>query len=207
MQIKGRELEFLEDTHTYLVDGIIVPSITQILKYKFGRKYEGIHPEILSEAARKGTETHKAIEDWCKDGTEIDLPELKNFKFLKDRFGFEVLENETPVILEDKKGEVIGAGRLDLVLEMDGQIGGADIKRTATLDREYLAHQLNLYRIAYRQSYGTEWEFLRAVHLRGDTRKFVTIPIREERIWEFLDEWKRNTQTEEKEPEELPCTR
>lgn len=197
MQIKGRELEFLEESHTYLVDGVIVPSITQILKYKFGKKYQAVRPEVLKEAASKGTAAHKAIEEWCKNGTESDLKELRNFKFLKDRFGFEVLENEKPVILEDKNGEVIGAGTLDLVIQMDGKIGGADIKRTATLDRDYLAHQLNLYRIAYRQSYGIEWEFLKGLHLREDTRKFVDIPIREERLWQFLDEWQRNNEEQE----------
>ena len=203
MQIKGKELEFLEESHTYLVDGVIVPSITQILKYKFGKKYQAVRPEVLKEAAAKGTAAHKAIEEWCKNGTESDLKELRNFKFLKDRFGFEVLENEKPVILEDKNGEVIGAGTLDLVIQMDGKIGGADIKRTATLDRDYLAHQLNLYRIAYRQSYGIEWEFLKGLHLREDTRKFVDIPIREERLWQFLDEWKRNN-TEQEGQMEIP---
>ena len=98
------------------------------------------------------------------------------------------------MILEDD-GEVIAAGRLDLVLEMDGKVGGADIKRTAVLDKEYLAYQLNLYRIAYRQSYGIEWEFLRGVHLRENKRKFVTIPIKEEQIWEFIKEWRNDSQT------------
>lgn len=192
MEINGRELEFIEDGHIYLVDGVIVPSITQVLKYKFGSKYDFVSPNVLQEAAKKGTEVHEAIEKWCKTGEESELPEVRNFKFLKRAYGFEVIDNEVPVILENKDGEVIAAGRLDLVLEMGGKVGGADIKRTATLDKEYLAYQLNLYRIAYFQSYGVQWEFLRGVHLRDDVRKFVEIPIKEERMWEFLDEWQRN---------------
>lgn len=192
MEIKGRELEFVEDGHIYLVDGVIVPSITQILKYRFGNKYSFVSPEVLQRAADKGTEVHEAIEKWCKTGEESELPEVRNFKFLKKAYGFEVVDNEVPVILENKDGEVLAAGRLDLVLEMDGMIGGADIKRTSTLDKEYLGYQLNLYRIAYFQSYGVQWEFLRGVHLREDVRKFVNIPINEQRMWEFLDEWQRN---------------
>ena len=35
-EIAGHTLEYFDDTHEYLVDGLLVPSITQILKYKFG---------------------------------------------------------------------------------------------------------------------------------------------------------------------------
>lgn len=190
MIINGRHLEYIDDGHIYLVDGIIVPSVTQIIGHKFKDKFKGVSKAVLDRAAEKGTMVHEAIEEYCRNGKESELPEVRNFKFLQKKYGFEVLENEVPVILEDKKGEVIGAGRLDLVLSMDDQIGGADIKRTSTLDKEYLAYQLNLYRIAYRQSYGVEWKFLKGVHLREDTRKFVDIPICEEKVWEYIEEWR-----------------
>lgn len=186
--INGHCVEYLDDEHTYLVDGIIVPSITQMLKHRFGNKYSGISKAVLDRAAEKGTEVHKAIEDLCKAGTESCLPEVRNFKFLQKRYGFEVLDNEVPVILE-KDGIPIAAGRLDLVLKMDDMVGGADIKRTSVLDKEYVCYQLNLYRIAYRQSYGIEWQFLKAVHLRDDKRKFVDLPIKEDMTWDFIREY------------------
>lgn len=203
MKLNGHDFEYFDETHTYLVDGVIVPSITQILKYKFGKKYEGIDKDVLKRAADAGTKVHEAIEIVCRMERELEceatagedaIPEVRNFLFLKSRYQFKVLENEVPVILQ-KDGKAIGAGRLDLVLEMDGKIGGADIKRTSSLDKEYLAYQLNLYRIAYRQTYGIEWEFLRGVHLRNEVRKFVTIPIREPQIWEFLNEWEEHNET------------
>lgn len=190
MIINGRELEYIDDGHIYLVDGIIVPSVTQILRYKFSNKYKNVSRAVLETACEKGTLVHEAIENYCKTGEESELKELRNFKFLKKKYGFEVEDNEVPVILEDKSGEVIGAGRLDLVLKLDGKIGGADIKRTSVLDKDYLAYQLNLYRIAYRQSYGIEWEFLKGIHLREDVRKFVDIPINEDMTWKFIEEWK-----------------
>lgn len=123
-----------------------------------------------------------------KTGAESDLPEVRNFKFLKSQYNFTVLENETPVIL-CMHGEPICAGRLDLVLEINGETGLADIKRTSTLDKDYLALQLNLYRIAYCQSYGICPDFLRGIHLRDDVRKFVTIPINEQMTWQYIKEW------------------
>ena len=61
-EIQGHSLEYFDEEHLYLVDGIIVPSITQILKHKFGRKYEGIDRATLQRAADKGTQIHEAIE-------------------------------------------------------------------------------------------------------------------------------------------------
>lgn len=187
-EINGNYLEYIDDGHIYLVNGIIVPSITQVLKYKFGHKYDHVNRDVLSEAARKGTAVHEAIEKYCKTGEESDLLELRNYKFLAKKYGFEAVDNEVPVILSIDN-EPIAAGRLDMVLKMDGKIGGADIKRTATLDKESVSLQLNLYRIAYRQCYGIEWEFLRAIHLREDTRKFVTLPIDEKYTLKFLEEY------------------
>ena len=186
--IAGHELEFIEDGHVYLVDGIIVPSITQILKASLTDKYEHVSKEVLTRAAQRGTETHKAIENWCRTGDDDGSKEVRNFRFLQRSFGFEVLENETPVILS-VRDEPVAAGRLDLVIKMAGKIGGADIKRTSSLDKEYLAYQLNMYRIAYRQCYGIEWEFLRGIQLRDDVRKFVEIPIAEELTWNLVNKY------------------
>lgn len=195
-EIQGHTLEYFDSEHLYLVDGLIVPSITQIMGVRFGNKYNGVNPAILNRAAEAGTATHEAIERFCKSGEETDLPELRNFKFLQKQYAFEVLENEVPVILfMDEKP--VGAGRLDLVLRMNGEIGGADIKRTSALDKEYLAYQLNLYRIAYNQCYGVAWSFLRGLHLRENVRKFVQIPINENMAMELVREYiKQEEQSE-----------
>ena len=186
--INGYELEYIDDIHTYLVNGVIVPSITQILKVKFGNKYDNVSKEVLRNAAEKGTAVHEAIENYCKTGEIADLKEVRNFIFLQKQYKFKVLENEVPIILF-RNDEPIAAGRLDLVLDINGVTGGGDIKRTSVLDKDYLAYQLNLYRIGYRQCYGIEWEFLKGLHLREDTRKFVNLPINENMAWQLVDEY------------------
>jgi hypothetical protein len=178
-EINGHTVEYFDDEHLYLVDGIEVPSITEILKLKFGNKYSNVDSDILKKAAEKGTQVHNAIEKYCKTGEKENLKEVKNFIFLQKKYGFEVLENEVPVILF-YEGKPVSAGRLDLTLKFKEMIGGADIKRTSVLDKEYLAYKLNLYRVAYRQCYGINWEFLKGLHLREDKRKFIDIPINEE---------------------------
>lgn len=186
--IKNHILEYFDDTHTYLVDGVVVPSITQIMNIKFGSKYKDVDKKVLENAANRGTAVHEAIEKYCKTGELDDKKETRNFRFLQKQYKFEVVENEIPVILF-KNDEPICAGRLDLVLKMNGEIGGGDIKRTSTLDKEYLAYQLNLYRIGYKQCYDIEWTFLRGLHLRDNTRRFVPIPINEEKAWGLIEEY------------------
>jgi hypothetical protein len=187
-EINGHTLEYFDDEHIYLVDGLIVPSITQLLKVKFGNKYDGVSRGTLQRASEAGTEVHEAIERYCETGEEADLPEVRNFKFLQRQYKFKVLENEVPVILF-LRDEPISAGRLDMVIEMGGHVGGADIKRTSALDKDYLFYQLNLYRIAYRQSHGVEWDLLRGIHLRENTRKFVPIPVNEDMAWMLVHQY------------------
>ena len=177
--IAGGTLEYFNDTHTYVYEGEILPSITQIMQIKFGNKYQGIDKRTLEKAAMKGTAVHEAIENYEKHNIEDkECIELRNYKFLKRKYNFECLDNEVPVVLF-LDGVPVGAGRLDLVIKENEKIGLGDIKRTSTLDKEYLAYQLNLYRIAYQQCYGVEIKHLKALHLRENTRKYINIPINE----------------------------
>ena len=187
-EIKGYIVEYIDETHQYLVDGICVPSITQILKIKFGNKYNNVNNNVLKNASEKGTQVHEAIEKLCKTGEVEELKEVKNFMFLQKHYKFEVIDNEVPVILF-KNDKPIACGKLDLVLKIDDLIGGGDIKRTSVLDKEYLAYQLNLYRIAYKQCYDIDWKFLKGLHLREDVRKFVDIPINEEMAWNLVEKY------------------
>ena len=187
-EVKGKPLEFIETTHTYLYDGIVLPSITQLLSCKFGSKYDGIPKAILQRASAMGSAVHKAIEDYEQQGIETDLPELRGWKSLKKAHGFDCLDNEVPVVLF-KDGEAVAAGRLDLVLVEKDCIGLGDVKRTSKLDEQYLKYQLNCYRVAYTQCYGAEIGFLRGIHLREDVRKYIDIPINENLVSEVINDY------------------
>lgn len=188
MILNGHELEYFDDGHLYLVDGVLVPSITQLLELRFGGAYSGIASEVLAEAARKGTEVHAAIERLCKTGQPADLPEVGGFIALQAEHRFTVKRNEVPVILE-RDGEPVAAGRFDLEIEADGILGGADIKRTSRLLKDKLAAQLNLYRLANMQTYGVEWSFLRGLQLREDVARYVEVPVSEGLANDIIEEW------------------
>lgn len=186
MEINGRQLDFIEESHTYFVDGEKVESVTQILSRLFPNKYADIDPGILKRAAQRGEQVHRAIEAFCK-GFDDGSDEVKDFNFLRKHYGFVPIENELPIILDF--GEKTYAGRIDLLLKMDGQVCLADIKTTSTLDKNYLGYQLNLYKLGLEQSYGYKIEGLYGIHLRDGKRKLVKIPIvSEEQLYESMKE-------------------
>lgn len=186
--IKGGTLEFFPETHTYLYDGLMLPSVSRILESKFNGEYKNVPPAVLNNAAQRGTAVHKAIENYNNSGYDDGSEAVRNFKFLQKQYGFEVLDSELPLVIF-KDDMPIACGRLDMTMLMDGQTGIADIKTVSTLNKEKIAYQLNLYRIGLMQSYGVDAQFLKIIHLRDDIRKVIDIPINEKMTWELINEF------------------
>ena len=185
-EINGHIVEFIPEIHKYIVDGVIVPCVSDILAYKFN-DYAGVSREVLKRASDKGTELHKAIEDYEQDDQLSDLKEFKNYIFLKRHFKFENIENEVPVLYE-KDGRVLFVGTLDQIIEMDGKLGINDFKRVSAPNKDKIAYQLNFYKMAYEQSYNKKIDFIAFTQLREDVRKFRQLPINEEMAINLLNE-------------------
>ena len=187
-EINDITLEFDADTHTYLADGVIVPSVTQILQTKFNGMYKNVSEEVLKRAGIRGTQVHEAIELYCKtkDAELLLQDEVRGFSWLCKYYDLTVLSNEVPLLLCNE-GKPILAGRMDLLLDVDGEFTIADIKTTSVLNKEYLAYQLNLYRVAFEQSYKMEIGRLYGIHLREHKRKLVEIPINDLIVKEILE--------------------
>ena len=193
--LNGYTLEYDDDTHTYLVDGVIVPSVTQVLKVKFGGMYESVAPEVLKKAGERGTAVHKSIEDYCTKGIDLGTTEVRHFRFLQEYYDFEPISNEIPIIVS-KDNEAVCAGRLDLIIDINNENHDravADIKTTSTLNKEYLVYQLNLYRLGVIQCYPDLGAItkLYGIHIREDKRKLVEIPVNEGIVWDIIDEYER----------------
>lgn len=183
-------LEFDDEAHRYIVNGIITPSVSKLLSLKFD-DYPNVPKAVLQSAADRGTEMHKAIEVYEKTGKESDLQEFRNYLFLKKHFKIENIENELPVAyFED--GLPIFAGTIDQVCRINGVLAINDFKRVSAPNKEKIAYQINLYRLAYNQTFGVEVKALSFMQLRESVRKFTQLPINEEVIKAFLAEVKEN---------------
>ena len=193
--IKGGTLEYFDETHTYLYDGLMLPSVSQILGMKYKNEYASVPPAVLNNAAQRGTAVHKAIENYNNSGYDDGSEAVRNFKFLQKQYGFEVLDSELPIVIF-RDDMPIACGRLDMTMLMDGETGIADIKTVSALNKDKIAYQLNLYRIGLMQSYGVDAKFLKIIHLRDGIRKVIDCPVNEGMTWELIDKYLEESENE-----------
>ena len=186
--IKGGTLEFFPETHTYLYDGLMLPSVTQILGVKYKNDYASVPPSVLHNASKRGTAVHKAIENYNNLGYDDGSEAVRNFKFLQKQYGFDVLDSELPIVIF-KNDMPIACGRLDMTMLKHGKTGIADITTVSEKKKKKIAYQLNLYRIGLMQSYGVDAKFLKIIHLRDGIRKVIDSPINEGMTWELIEKF------------------
>ena len=93
-------IEYIDEIHTYLYDGIIIPSVSQILHEKiFPNKYKGIPEKILFNKAKYGSEVHSIIEK-IENNIEYEVSSIyikqsiEQYKSLKEKNNIKVLEQE-----------------------------------------------------------------------------------------------------------------
>ena len=144
-------LEYIDEAHLYLYNGVIIPSVSEILnKYLFKDKYKYVPESILKAKAEYGSKVHEAIEYLEKNNKMLEglniHQELSVEQYLKikEKYNLQVLKQEEMVCY---KG--IYAGRFDMLANVNGKECLIDIKTTAELDLEYLSWQLSLYELAY----------------------------------------------------------
>ena len=186
-ELNGHYIEFIPESHIYIVDGVIVPCVSNILAYKFN-DYVGVSKEVLNRASELGSRMHHSIEVYEKEGIESDLKEFRNYLFLKKYYKFKNIDNEVPVIYE-RDGQVLYIGTLDQIIEIDDKLGINDFKRVASPNKEKIKYQVNLYKKAYEQTYNKKIDFLAFTQLREDVRKFNELPIDEEKAMSLLEEY------------------
>lgn len=180
------EVEYIDEEHLYLVNGVIVPSVTQILSKIFPNKYSNVPKEVLDKKASFGSHIHNYIEQYENGVITMQLNYIEEACFnqylrLKDRNNIKVLEQEKIVNYKN-----IYAGRFDMIANINGYHSLADIKTTASLDKEYLSWQLSLYEFAM----GIEFEKFYVIWLpKKNIGKLVEIPKKsKEEILNLLNE-------------------
>ena len=135
-------IEFDEETHTYIFNGNILKSVTQLLAEKgISPSYDHVDEEIVKKAAEKGTAIHKLIENWIKSGAGEENPYLDNFIDYLDKNNLIVVGSEVKVA-NDKLG-----GTIDLILynTKTGEYYIVDIKTTSVIHTYSVSWQLSLY--------------------------------------------------------------
>lgn len=140
-------IEFDKGAHEYRLDGVRIPSVTQIVSAQFPDMYEGIPDETLKKKADYGDRVHAWIEAYCTTGVKKRQSEL--MKLSTDQVK-RIVDDER---LRIQRVEQIVhtdhyAGTYDMYGTWRGVPTLIDIKSTATLHTEYLQMQLAMYKYA-----------------------------------------------------------
>jgi hypothetical protein len=177
-------IEYIDEAHLYLLDGVIIPSVTQLLEKVFPDKYKGIPKEILERKANYGSKVHSMIERIEKgretgldDEIVIDIDSVSmaiaydEYLELRTNNNIEVVSQEEIVHYKN-----LYAGRYDMIAKVNGELSLVDIKTTAKLDKEYLSWQLSLYELAI----GKKFDKLYCIWLpKNNSGKLVEIERKE----------------------------
>lgn len=161
------DLEFDERTHTYKLNGIVLPSVTTIMKPLSDNKYSTVREDVLENAANKGSAVHNAIENYLKFGIEDISEEHKAYfsAFLK------FMSEKQPIILatESKVYHKIlrYSGTVDLVCIINGEVVLIDVKTTAVLMDMLTKVQLEAYAKAL-DSHSFKVDKKAILHLKKD---------------------------------------
>lgn len=158
-------IEFIPDYHVYLVDGVITPSVTQIIRGLMGDMYSNIPQYILNAKADYGNTVHDLIECYSL-GKNVDgrynthsyeSIALKRFKTLQEENSINIHACEQPMVYYHE-GNPLYCGTYDMIGTVDGKHAIIDIKTTYQYHPLYLSYQLTLYKMAYEQMTGEKIE-------------------------------------------------
>lgn len=190
-------IEFIKEQHLYLVDGVLVPSVTQILQLIFPNKYKNVDKTILNKKASFGTEGHSIIEKL--DVSDINIAKnqildiknkdlevcIREYLRLVKKYKIEPLEHEKMVSYK-----YLFCGTLDLIANIEGIRTLCDIKFTAELDKEYLSWQLGMYALALNETfekYYCIWlpkkNLGQLVEIKPKTKEEILKKLEELKIW------------------------
>lgn len=169
---QNNALEYIDSTHTYLFNGVIIPSVTQIMKGSSEEYYRGISEAQLIKAAHRGTRVHQAIYEFETEGkrtedTEI-IPYLTEYIIAKKRYNFK------PIWQEFMLTNGLYAGTLDMLAEYNGQQVVIDLKATSKFNKTLAEIQLAGY-VELCEYNGIGIDSTHILHISSDKHKLHSV--------------------------------
>ena len=152
-------IEFDEDKHEYTVNGVKVPSVSEILAPLSADRYSQVNPWVLQAAAERGRAVHEAAqlmdygfdpdEDFSVNGYLIAYQDFLSSTNVEWIYAEKIVGADR--YLQDGTHSVLYAGTLDRYGYINGQAAIVDIKTYSSLSTDALLQascQTALYREA-----------------------------------------------------------
>ena len=183
----GQRVFYSDVSHTYIVDGMELPSITSVLSLVYGDTFAHVSPTILKQAADYGTAVHAELQEHIDKRLENPEYNVETFAYPETQHYFNVVEpiwrikpvaTEKIVVLYGPNNRPVAAGRFDLLCTVNDKLTLVDFKTTSTIHRQLVTAKLNLYRKAAIQSgsiSNDDHVGLGVIHLHKDTSRYTSI--------------------------------
>ena len=177
------EIEFDEASHTYKLNGVKIPCVSDIMEPLKNAHYSGISEVTLRKAAERGTILHNAIENWIKFGIE-DVPQEYEGYF---KCFLDFMKEKNPKILGSEVRMyhklLKYSGTADLIADINGEITLIDYKSTSVISDMNCSVQLEAYAQAL-ASHGIRIARKGILPLRKDGKsQIVEYPAKDARSW------------------------
>lgn len=168
------QLVFYDKGHVYELDGVVIPSVSEVIRFLSREEYGDVNQYLLDNAAQRGTAVHKACEKIvktgeCEAGVDIAGYVRAFIKFCEDhecRF----TDSETALACRQY------AGTLDLCGLVDGRFSIVDIKTSYAVKKTLVKAQLNGYLRLWRENREASIEALHCLQLLQDG-KYRLYPV------------------------------
>lgn len=140
-------LKFYDEGHVYEYDGVVIPSVSELLRFLSREVYGDIDKFTLDHAAERGTAVHAATEELDKTGS-VEVPDdcagyIEAYARFRKEHKADWLYIEKPIAHPG----FLFAGTIDRAGEVDGTPAILDIKTTATVKKSLVKAQLNGYKL------------------------------------------------------------
>ena len=180
------ELDFEEEHHVYKLNGVVIPSVSTIMKPLSASLYDGVDSEIMRKAAERGTAVHNAIENYLKFGIVDIAPEYQGYM---DSFLAWYEENDVQPLATESRvyhKTLRYAGTADMPAIVNGKVICIDYKTSASVNKMLTGIQLEAYAKAY-ESHGVSFDGKAILHLRnGEKARWVPYEKNDYESWDVF---------------------
>ena len=183
---KMRSLE-LDEHHIYRLDGVVLPSVSEIMKPLTEAYYSDIDESVMETARIRGSMVHEAIENYIHFGIYDPAAEeyVKHFIAWQEKFKPSIIMTEIMFT------NGVYAGTIDMYCMIGGRMVLVDLKVTSKINRELLEVQLAAYKELLLHN-GLEVEQTMVLHLKKTGWKYEQIPVNHWKWRELVDAFSKN---------------
>lgn len=173
------QLLFFDQRHKYTLDGVELPSVSELCRFISREIYGTVSQYTLDMAADRGTRVHKAAEALDVYGKVEVTDDIAPYvqAYLKFRQEHDIKWNMVERSMANQKERY--AGTIDRYGELDGAKSLVDLKTSYTVHKRLAIAQLNLYRwMIEEEGHAVEKQYI--LHLTKDGYKLVEVEMRDD---------------------------